>query len=59
MFAEGFTTTTEVTEISGRGVGLTAVAESVAALGGSIRVDSKPGVGTTFHLLFPRRDKPK
>lgn len=53
LFLPGFSTAKSVTEISGRGVGLDAVRNAVAAAGGSVRVTSEPGRGTTFHLRLP------
>jgi two-component system sensor histidine kinase and response regulator WspE len=53
LFLPGFTTTRAVSEISGRGVGLDVVKSSVEALGGSVRVSSERGRGTTFHLQLP------
>jgi two-component system chemotaxis sensor kinase CheA len=53
LFADGVTTTTEVTAISGRGVGLAAVREAVEELHGSIEVTSITGQGTTFTFRFP------
>jgi len=52
LLAPGFTTRTEVSETSGRGVGLSAVAEVVRDLGGVLHVDSQPGEGTTLSLSF-------
>ncbi|HWS25988.1 MAG TPA: response regulator, partial [Xanthomonadales bacterium] len=53
LFAPGFTTRTEVTEVSGRGVGLDVVRESIERLDGSVRLTTRVGHGTTFHLLVP------
>ncbi|MFO1494301.1 MAG: response regulator [Lysobacterales bacterium] len=53
LFAAGFSTRNEVTEVSGRGVGLDVVRESIERLDGSVRLSTRPGAGTTFHLLVP------
>jgi two-component system chemotaxis sensor kinase CheA len=53
IFAPGLSTADEVTEISGRGVGLDVVKSSLEALKGSIELNSVPGRGTTFRLLVP------
>jgi two-component system sensor histidine kinase and response regulator WspE len=53
LFAPGFTTRSEVTEVSGRGVGLDVVRESIERLDGSVRLSTRQGHGTTFHLLVP------
>jgi len=53
IFAPGFSTATEVTEISGRGVGLDAVRNSLERLSGEVEVTSEHGVGTTFRLRIP------
>ncbi len=53
LFAPGFTTRSEVTEVSGRGVGLDVVRESIERLDGSVRLTTRAGHGTTFHLLVP------
>ncbi len=53
VFAEGISARTEVTELSGRGIGMTAVRATVEALGGSIEIDSRPGQGTSFHFRIP------
>jgi two-component system, chemotaxis family, sensor kinase CheA len=49
----GFTTAEEVTDVSGRGVGLDVVATSVRALGGTLTIESTAGKGTTFSLRLP------
>lgn len=53
MFRPGFSTRQEVSDISGRGVGLDVVRSALGALGGSVTVDSLPGSGTHFLLRFP------
>ena len=53
VFRHGLSTSPEVNEISGRGVGLDVVRQKVEALKGSVRVDSTPGVGTTFRIRVP------
>ena len=53
LFLPGFTTKEAVSEISGRGVGLDVVQSMVRGLGGSARVMSTPGKGTTFTLRLP------
>jgi len=53
IFAPGLSTADEVTEISGRGVGLDVVRASLEAMKGSIKLESQPGRGTTFRLLVP------
>lgn len=49
----GFSTADEVTDISGRGVGLDSVASAVEALGGALKIDSELGCGTKFSILIP------
>ncbi len=53
LSSPGFTTASEVTEISGRGVGLDVVASAVKRLKGSIEFTSAPDQGTTVHMRFP------
>jgi two-component system, chemotaxis family, sensor kinase CheA len=48
---DGVPSRTEVTETSGRGVGMAAVRQACEADGGSIDVLSQPGKGTTFRFL--------
>ena len=52
LFADGLTTSDQVTDLSGRGVGLAALRQSVNALNGVVEVDSTPGRGTTFRFTF-------
>ncbi|NLY75389.1 MAG: chemotaxis protein CheA [Firmicutes bacterium] len=53
IFAPGFSTAEEVSDISGRGVGLDVVLDRINALKGDIEVDTMPGQGTTFLLKLP------
>jgi two-component system sensor histidine kinase and response regulator WspE len=53
IFMSGFSTASEVTEISGRGVGLDVVRSTVQELGGSVRTMTEPGKGTSFHVQLP------
>ena len=53
LFQPGFSTAKEVTDISGRGVGMDVVRRNVEKLRGSIDVASKPGQGTTITLRLP------
>ncbi|NMB99710.1 MAG: hypothetical protein GYA35_05445 [Thermoanaerobaculaceae bacterium] len=48
-----FSTKKEVTQISGRGVGLDVVRSSVESLGGTLEMKSEKGKGTAFYLIFP------
>jgi chemosensory pili system protein ChpA (sensor histidine kinase/response regulator) len=49
----GFSTAAQVTQISGRGVGMDVVHSEVKQLGGSMSIESLPGVGTTFTIRLP------
>jgi two-component system chemotaxis sensor kinase CheA len=53
IFLPGFSTAAKVSDISGRGVGMDVVRQSVAALGGRISITSRPGLGSTFTLSLP------
>ncbi len=53
LFLPGFSTSSQVTEISGRGVGLDVVHSMVKEVGGQVRAESQPGQGLTFHLDLP------
>jgi two-component system chemotaxis sensor kinase CheA len=53
LFAPGFSTAAEVSEISGRGVGLDVVKKNIQELKGSIDVISTIGQGTTFRIMLP------
>ncbi|PQO38012.1 chemotaxis protein CheA [Blastopirellula marina] len=53
IFNPGFSTATEVTDVSGRGVGMDVVKRNIEALNGSIRIESVAGEGTTFQIRLP------
>ncbi|MFH5834880.1 chemotaxis protein CheW [Proteiniclasticum sp. C24MP] len=53
IFYQGFSTNTEVTNISGRGVGMDVVRSKITSLGGNIEVDSVIGKGTSFVIKLP------
>jgi len=53
VFAPGFSTNEEVTEFSGRGVGMDVVTKNLEAVGGSISIDSVQGEGTTTTMKIP------
>jgi two-component system chemotaxis sensor kinase CheA len=53
LFEPGFSMAQQVTEISGRGVGLDVVKLAIDSLGGQLRVESVLGQGTTFTLVLP------
>lgn len=53
IFLPGFSTATEVSDLSGRGVGMDVVRRSIQSLGGRISISSIPGKGSTFTLSLP------
>ena len=53
MFRPGFSTADEITEISGRGVGLDVVQAVLHRLKGTVHIETRPGQGTTFRLKLP------
>jgi len=53
IFLPGFSTKEEITEYSGRGVGMDVVQQNIAQVGGTITVDSRPGEGTVFMIKIP------
>lgn len=53
IFTPGLSTASEVTDLSGRGIGMDIVKNRIEHLGGSIKVDSKPGTGSRFELRLP------
>ena len=53
LFLPGFSTAEKVTDVSGRGVGLDVVHSTIYSIGGSLKITTKKGLGTTFHLMLP------
>ncbi|AUD60437.1 chemotaxis protein CheA [Shewanella sp. Pdp11] len=53
IFAAGFSTALEVTDVSGRGVGMDVVRRNIEALGGRIDIESVEGQGSTFEIQLP------
>ncbi len=53
IFAPGFSTAAEITDVSGRGVGLDVVRRNVASLGGRIDIESSAGKGSVFTIRLP------
>ncbi len=53
IFEPGLSTASEVSSVSGRGVGMDVVRANVESLGGKIEIESEPGVGTTVRVRLP------
>ncbi|TYP83635.1 two-component system chemotaxis sensor kinase CheA [Maritimibacter alkaliphilus HTCC2654] len=53
LFLPGFSTADEISNLSGRGVGMDVVRSSIQSLGGRISIHSDPGAGTTFSISLP------
>jgi two-component system, chemotaxis family, sensor kinase CheA len=53
IFSQGFSTSTQISDISGRGVGLDVVLKSIERLNGLVEVETVPGVGTKFIIELP------
>jgi two-component system chemotaxis sensor kinase CheA len=53
IFEAGFSTAKEVTNLSGRGVGMDVVRRNIASLGGGVSVSSRKGEGTTITIQLP------
>jgi two-component system, chemotaxis family, sensor kinase CheA len=53
IFRPGFSTNSDISNISGRGVGLDVVETTIEKLGGEIRVSSEPGLGSSFQIRVP------
>ncbi len=53
IFLPGFSTASEVTDVSGRGVGMDVVVTNIQSLGGIIELDSTPGQGTDIQIKLP------
>jgi chemotaxis protein histidine kinase CheA len=54
IFEPGFSTASQPTAFSGRGVGLDVVKKDVEQLGGTIRVSTEPGKGSSFEIILPK-----
>ncbi len=55
IFRPGFSTAAQLTDVSGRGIGMDVVGDAIGRLKGTIRVESKPGAGTTFTIQLPTK----
>jgi two-component system chemotaxis sensor kinase CheA len=53
VFGAGVTTADEITDISGRGVGMDVVKTNIQKLGGAIKLDTELGMGTTITIMLP------
>jgi two-component system, chemotaxis family, sensor kinase CheA len=53
VFAPGFSTTSEVSDISGRGIGMDVVRSAVEQIGGRVSLQSRAGIGTTVQIDLP------
>ncbi|MDP9568185.1 chemotaxis protein CheA [Kosakonia radicincitans] len=53
IFAPGFSTAEQVTDVSGRGVGMDVVKRNIQEMGGHVEIKSKQGSGTTIRILLP------
>ncbi len=53
IFHPGFSTAAAITDVSGRGVGMDIVKQAITRIGGSIRIETAPGQGTTMRLRMP------
>ncbi|KAA9007972.1 chemotaxis protein CheA [Histidinibacterium aquaticum] len=53
LFMPGFSTATEVSNLSGRGVGMDVVKTAITSLGGRVTIQTRAGEGTTFSIVLP------
>jgi two-component system chemotaxis sensor kinase CheA len=53
IFAPGFSTAEQITDISGRGVGMDVVRRNIQDMGGHVQLSSNPGQGTTTRIVLP------
>jgi two-component system chemotaxis sensor kinase CheA len=53
IFLPGFSTADQVTQFSGRGVGMDVVRTNIERIGGSVTIDSRPGIGATVRMKIP------
>lgn len=53
IFAPGFSTAEQVTDVSGRGVGMDVVKRNIQEMGGHVEIQSRAGAGTTIRIMLP------
>ncbi len=53
IFAPGFSTAEQVTDVSGRGVGMDVVKRNIQEMGGHVEIQSKAGAGATIRIMLP------
>jgi two-component system, chemotaxis family, sensor kinase CheA len=53
IFSSGFSTADKISDVSGRGVGLDVVKNTIESLGGSVTIDSQEGIGSVFSIQLP------
>lgn len=53
IFAPGFSTADQVTDVSGRGVGMDVVKQNIQSMGGYVEIQSQKGKGTTMRIVLP------
>jgi two-component system chemotaxis sensor kinase CheA len=53
IFRTGFSTSPVITRVSGRGLGMSIVRERIESIGGTVRLDSRPGEGTAVTMVVP------
>ena len=53
IFAPGFSTAEQVSDVSGRGVGMDVVRRNIQAMGGHVQIASRAGQGTTIRIVLP------
>lgn len=53
IFSSGFSTADKISDVSGRGVGLDVVRNTIESLGGTVSIDSNEGNGSTFSIVLP------
>lgn len=53
IFAPGFSTAAQLSDVSGRGVGMDIVKRNIKELGGNIEIENRPGIGAKFTIRLP------
>lgn len=53
IFKPGFSTASQITDVSGRGVGMDIVRTNIERLNGNVLIETKPGFGTQFQIILP------